>query len=270
LRSVALAGAPRDSVGVRTGLGGGHEGSVAATPPASHPVASARRFPPPPTSGHARLWWLDEPDARTLANGDVLLTRWPTGYLPLIILGPRAAETGELGEPAQPCVVVDTIVAHANTVANVEYQTGATSQTAAPGAVRLNTHAYLKGDKFTAVCDDGVTRSFIVTQLGVTAGGQPGGYAVDTLNLADGTAKVSRYTAAGELPVIDKSLGFTTQYGDRRGRRYFGSGTPHIASDYEVSAGWGGAPASPRRSSPATRGAGLASPPAPRRRRIPR
>lgn len=70
-----------------------------------------RQFPPPTRSGHARLWYLDDVDARALENGDVLLTRWPTGYLPLIILGPRESETGELGEAAQPCVVVDAIVA---------------------------------------------------------------------------------------------------------------------------------------------------------------
>jgi hypothetical protein len=154
-------------------------------------------------------------------------------------------------------------------VANVEYQIGATSQTAAPGAVRLNTHAYLRGDKFTAVCDDGVTRFFIVTQLGVSAGGQPGGYAVDTLNLADGTAKVSRYTAAGELPS-------STRAWDSRRSTATGAGgvisaaarpTSHQTTRSALA---GGAPASPRRSSPATRGAGLASPPAPRRRRIPR
>jgi hypothetical protein len=61
----------------------------------------------PTRSGKATLRVLDAVDARDLQPGDVLLTRWPTGWMALTVVAGRESAWGETGEEPQPCVVVD-------------------------------------------------------------------------------------------------------------------------------------------------------------------
>jgi hypothetical protein len=137
-----------------------------------------------------------------------------------------------------------SIVRMTNTVANhklvVPYGGIYTNQRATPGSGRANSHAYTKGTLFTAVCDDAITRTFIVEASGTSAGAQPAGYAVDTLNLADGSMGVSRYTTSTEYPVIDQSLGQLSGWTDEHQRRVIGSGAVYstIGTEFTV-AGWG-------------------------------
>lgn len=55
---------------------------------------------------------------------------------------------------------------------------------------RQSSHAYNKGDYFTAVCNDAATRNFVVTTAGTTAASQPVGYTRTIVGLTDGTAIV--------------------------------------------------------------------------------
>lgn len=87
-----------------------------------------------------------------------------------------------------------SVLRSANSTGRIVWTTPAHSQDLYGGLpARANSTAYIAGDKFTAVCDDGATRRFIVTVSGTTAGAKPGGYGANTYNLTDGTASVSRY-----------------------------------------------------------------------------
>lgn len=139
-----------------------------------------------------------------------------------------------------------SIVRATSTVANLKVSVPwggvYTNQRATPGSARANSHAYTKGTLFTAVGDDAVTRTYIVTAAGTSAGSQPAGYGIGTLNLADGTAAVSRYTTSTEWPVIDQSLQLTSGWGDEQVRRVVGAGSVYSSNgslEFSASAGWG-------------------------------
>lgn len=130
----------------------------------------------------------------------------------------------------------------ANLKVNVPWGGVYTNQRATPGSGRANSHGYTKGTLFTAVGDDAVTRTYIVTTAGTSASSQPGGYGLATLGLSDGSAVVSRYTTSTEWPVIDQSLQQIQGAFDEQIRRVIGAGSVYStngAAEFVASAGWG-------------------------------